>query len=229
MLENTKKKKNMLSRKKVIQYFILIMLIAYGMGIFMYNLAIDIQYVIDIRIIQVVILVLFPLATLLMWLPLFVAGAQIYDMNEEELVILPAYSDRKKWGMILHVVSSDDVSPYLQRIAYKDVDHALFTVDRHAGNWGMSRYSYLLKLYDTKGLLTSMFINPMANGMFMPAGKGGIPLDGYKSRDEISNMLQFLATNGLKIEDPYQIQEALKNHDIEVYDFLESLHIKTRY
>lgn len=229
MLKNMKKKKTLISRKKIIHYMIAILVIAYSMGGWICLASDAFPETLNLRIMQLIFLVLFPLMTFIMWLPLCVAGAQIYDMNDEELVILPPYKDREKWRMILHILCTDDVTPYLKKIAYRDIDHALFTADRHIGNWGMSRYSYLLKLYDDKGLIITVYINPMANGLFMPVGKGGIPLDGFKTRDEICNMMQFLIANGVKIDDPNHILDALKNHDVEVYDYLESLHIKRRY
>lgn len=232
------KKKSVLSRKRIVKSFMFIMAIAYCLGFFMYDMCSDFvsgningyaQPIIDIRLLQLVFLVLFPLVTLIMWLPLFLAGAQVYDLNEEGILMVPVYKDRQKWKMIFHVLASDDVKPYLQQIYFKDVNHILFTVDRHVGLWAMSRYSYVLKVYDAKGLMTTLFINPMENGLLMPSGKGGVPITGYKSRDEIYNMMRFLITNGVKVVDPYHIIDALKNHDVEVYDYLESLNIKVRY
>ena len=146
MLENMKFKRKVLSRKKIITSFLIILILSLCLGGFMYGLADSFEDFADARILQIGFLVLFPLFTVIMWVPLCLGGGQIYDMREDALVIIPAYKDRRKWNMILHVLCNDDVTPFLQEIRYEDIDHAKFTVDRKAGVWGLSRYTYLLKL-----------------------------------------------------------------------------------
>lgn len=229
MSEHTKFKQKVLSRRKIISSFLIILVISLSLGGFMYGLADSFEDFADIRILQIGFLVLFPLFTLLMWMPLCLGGGQIYDMREDALIILPAYKDRQKWNMILHVLCSDDVTPFLKEIRYDAIDHAKFTVDRKAGMWGLSRYSFLLKLYNEKEMFLTLYINPMDNGVLLPSSKGGIVLSGYRSNKDILNMMQLLMASGMRLEDPYHILDAMKRSDIEIYDYLESLQIKRRY
>lgn len=229
MSEQTKFKQKVLSRRKIISSFLIILVIALSLGGFMYGLADSFEDFADIRILQIGFLVLFPLFTLLMWMPLCLGGGQIYDMREDALIILPAYKDRQKWNMILHVLCSDDVTPFLKEIRYDVIDHAKITVDRKAGLWGLSRYSFLLKLYNEKEMFLTLYINPMDNGILLPSSKGGIVLSGYRSNKDILNMMQLLMASGMRLEDPYHILDAMNRSDIEIYDYLESLQIKRRY
>ena len=229
MLENMKFKRKVLSRKKIISSFLVVLVLSLCLGGFMYGLADSFEDFADIRILQIGFLVLFPLFTVIMWVPLCLGGGQIYDMREDALVIIPAYKDRQKWNMILHVLCSDDVTPFLQEIRYEDIDHATFTVDRKAGVWGLSRYTYLLKLYKEKDLFVTLYINPMDNGILLPAGKGGILLTGFRTSEDILNMMQLITAGGIRLEDPHHILDAMKRRDIEIYDYLESLQIKRRY
>ena len=216
MLENMKFKRKVLSRKKIITSFLIILILSLCLGGFMYGLADSFEDFADIRILQIGFLVLFPLFTVIMWVPLCLGGGQIYE-------------DRRKWNMILHVLCNDDVTPFLQEIRYEDIDHAKFTVDRKAGVWGLSRYTYLLKLYNEKELFMTLYINPMDNGILLPAGKGGIVLSGFRTSEDILNMMQLLMAGGIRLEDPHHILDAMKRKDIEIYDYLESLQIKRRY
>ena len=102
-------------------------------------------------------------------------------------------------------------------------------MDRKAGVWGLSRYTYLLKLYKEKDLFVTLYINPMDNGILLPAGKGGILLTGFRTSEDILNMMQLITAGGMRLEDPHYILDAMKRRDIEIYDYLESLQIKRRY
>lgn len=229
MSEKMKFKQKVLSRKRIISSFLVILILALCLGGLMYGLAGRFEGFADIRILQIGFLVLFPLFTIIMWMPLCLGGGQIYDMREDALVIVPAYRDTGKWNMIFHVLCSDDVTPFLQEIRYKDIDYAKFTVDRKAGMWGLSRYSYLLQLYKENGLFMTLYINPMDNGVLLPSGKGGIVLTGFRSSEDILNMMQLIMAGGIRLEDPYHILDAMKRNDIEIYDYLESLQLKKRY
>ena len=229
MLDTAKLKQKALSRKKIIISVLVILALSLGLGSIMYGLADSFEEFADIRILQIVFLVLFPLFTLVLWVPLCLGGGQIYELREDAFVIIPAYKDRKKWNMIIHVFCSDDVTPFLQEIRYADIDYAKFTVDRKAGVWGLSRYSYMLKLYDKKQAFMTLYINPMDNGILLPSSKGGIVLSGFRTNEDILNMMQLLLASGMRLEDPYHILEAMKRKDIEIYDYLESLQIKKRY
>lgn len=128
MLDTAKLKQKALSRKKIIISVLVILALSLGLGSIMYGLADSFEEFADIRILQIVFLVLFPLFTLVLWVPLCLGGGQIYELREDAFVIIPAYKDRKKWNMILHVFCSDDVTPFLQEIRYADIDYAKFTV-----------------------------------------------------------------------------------------------------
>ena len=63
----------------------------------------------------------------------------------------------------------------------------------------------------------------------LPAGKGGILLTGFRTSEDILNMMQLITAGGMRLEDPHHILDAMKRRDIEIYDYLESLQIKRRY
>ena len=86
-----------------------------------------------------------------------------------------------------------------------------------------------MKLYNEKELFMTLYINPMDNGILLPAGKGGIVLSGFRTSEDILNMMQLLMAGGIRLEDPHHILDAMKRKDIEIYDYLESLQIKRRY
>lgn len=75
----------------------------------------------------------------------------------------------------------------------------------------------------------TLYINPMDNGVLLPSGKGGIVLTGFRSSEDILNMMQLIMAGGIRLEDPYHILDAMKRNDIEIYDYLESLQLKKRY
>ena len=90
MSENMKFKRKVLSRKKIISSFLVVLVLSLCLGGFMYGLADSFEDFADIRILQIGFLVLFPLFTVIMWVPLCLGGGQIYDMREDALVIIPA-------------------------------------------------------------------------------------------------------------------------------------------
>ena len=101
-------------------------------------------------------------------------------------------------------------------------------MDRRYAGWGFHNYTYVLTLYlDNRDIV--VVINPMDNGIFIPGGRGGFIFDGLKSREDICNIMKFFEIHQIKIDDPYYMIDALKNPDIVMYDYLESLHIKIRY
>ena len=86
-----------------------------------------------------------------------------------------------------------------------------------------------MKQKNEKELFMTLYINPMDNGILLPAGKGGIVLSGFRTSEDILNMMQLLMAGGIRLEDPHHILDAMKRKDIEIYDYLESLQIKRRY
>ena len=74
MSENMKFKRKVLSRKKIISSFLVVLVLSLCLGGFMYGLADSFEDFADIRILQIGFLVLFPLFTVIMWVPLCLAG-----------------------------------------------------------------------------------------------------------------------------------------------------------
>ena len=91
MLDTAKLKQKALSRKKIIISVLVILALSLGLGSIMYGLADSFEEFADIRILQIVFLVLFPLFTLVLWVPLCLGGGQIYELREDAFVIIPAY------------------------------------------------------------------------------------------------------------------------------------------
>lgn len=76
MLDTAKLKQKALSRKKIIISVLVILALSLGLGSIMYGLADSFEEFADIRILQIVFLVLFPLFTLVLWVPLCLGGGQ---------------------------------------------------------------------------------------------------------------------------------------------------------
>lgn len=165
---------------------------------------------------------------LFLWTPLFVAGNQVYDITKNSIRIMPNYPSLKKWNIIGYILCNNTIEPFIRVINLQDIQSGIFGVERHVGLYGLSRYTFILKLLMDKEELM-IDINPMDNGILLPSGRGGIIWTGFKKREEIMNMISFLNAYGIKIEDPYGILEAFKVQDQEIYDYLETLQIKIKY
>lgn len=173
-------------------------------------------------------ILIFVIMCVFLWTPLFVASAQIYDITQTSIKAIPKMNSMKKWKMIFHILCVNDIEPFLKIIPLSSIQRGKFSVDRHSGVMAYSRYSYMLTLYMEHESIT-LYINPIENGPLMPSGKGGYLFHGCKSREDICNMVQFFEMNHVHVEDPYHIIDALKNPNIVIYDYLESLNIKIRY
>lgn len=165
---------------------------------------------------------------LFVWTPLFVAGSQVYDITKQSIRIIPYFPARKKWKIIGYILCNDTIEPFIRVINLKDIQSGIFSVQRHAGLYGLSRYTFTLKLKMEKEHLM-IYINPIDNGIGIPSGQGGVVLSGYKSKEEICNMISFLRTFEIPIEDPYGIVDAFKVPGLEIYDYLETKQIKIKY
>ena len=173
-------------------------------------------------------MIAFALIVLITWLPMFVASSQVYDITMDSIRIIPAYPWLRKWQVLGYLLCNDTMEPFIRVIPLANISSGTFCVERHVGLYGLSRYTFLLHLVMEKEKLI-ICINPMDNGILLPSGRGGIVLGEFLSREEIFNLLVFLEKNGVRIEDPYQLREALKDESIELYDYLEALNIKVKY
>lgn len=228
MNTNRAKKKKVLNRKSLFVQLLLIVLFGLVFGGVMVRVM-TFDEVAALMTINIPICMLICIALMIfLWLPLFVADRQIYDITEHGIAMLSKKGMMEKWKLIFYILCNDKVEPFLRILAFDDVQSGEFSVERHAGVWGFSRYTYTLTLL-TKGETVTIYINPMDNGPLMPSGKGGFVLSGYKDREEICNVITFLETKGISIGDHYHILDAFKQRDIEIYDYLESLQIKVKY
>lgn len=174
------------------------------------------------------LVIIFVVMVVFLWTPLWMPSGQVYDISDDDIKVIPSYHTLKKWSIILYILTKNDITPFIETIPLSSLTGGNFHVDRHAGSWAYSRYTYILTLHRNDQDI-SLAINPMDNGVLLPAGRGGFVFQGYKSREDICNIIKFFEVHQIPIEDPYYIIEALKNPDIVMYDYLESLHIKTRY
>lgn len=232
MSENSKKRQMILSRKSIVLSTLLIlffgiMMIAMIMAGFQQSEVVK-QAMETYHIDASLIAILYTLMVLLLWLPLSIGTQRVYDMDTTSLTLIPIMNVWHKWNIIFYILCNNNVEPFLRKVSFSDITHARFGVEKKFGAWAFSRYTYVLTLYLKESTVT-LYINPMDNGPLMPSGHGGYVLVGMKTRKEIVNMMQFLSTNGIVIEDPMQIIAALQNPKIELYDFLESLPLKTKY
>ena len=174
------------------------------------------------------LIVIFVCMLVFLWTPLWMPQGQVYDINDNNIKVIPKYHTITRWKIILYVLCKNDISPFIETMPLSSFTGGKFSVDRHAGSWAYSRYTYLLTLYQ-KDHEVKLAINPMDNGVLLPASRGGFVFSGYKSREDICNIMKFFEIHQIKIDDPYYMIDALKNPDIVMYDYLESLHIKIRY
>lgn len=174
------------------------------------------------------LIIIFVCMLVFLWTPLWMPQGQVYDINDDNIKVIPQYHIITRWKIILYVLCKNDISPFIETMPLSSFTGGKFSVDRHAGSWAYSRYTYLLTLYQ-KDHEVKLAINPMDNGVLLPAGRGGFVFSGYKSREDICNIMKFFEIHQIKIDDPYYMIDALKNPDIVMYDYLESLHIKIRY
>lgn len=181
-----------------------------------------------IKLNQSLCMIGFALLILIVWLPMYVAGGQVYDISAEYVRVIPVYKTSKRWQIIGYVLCNNTVEPFLRVIPLSSVDSCIFSVERRCGLYGMSRYTLYLRLEIKEEKLT-IYINPIDNGVLLPSGKGGVAICDFKSREEIRNMVTFFEKNVGHIEDPYQLREMLKHPEIELYDYLEGQNIKMIY
>lgn len=66
-------------------------------------------------------------------------------------------------------------------------------------------------------------MNSMENGFLLPSSTGGLPIFANLHHEDIVNILQYMKTCGVIIEDPYHLLEALKNPDITMYEYMETI------
>ena len=145
------------------------------------------------------------------------------EYHETYLAYLPLYGHFKKLSLVLQILLSKEISDFYERLYWHEIDRVKFTFERKWGTWGYSRYTmqlyFLLKNKDVK-LFT---MNSMENGFLLPSSTGGLPIFANLHHEDIVNILQYMKTCGVIIEDPYHLLEALKNPDITMYEYMETI------
>lgn len=232
MSEVYKKRQMVLSRKSIVLSTLAIMLFGIGfIAVLMSALSqseVVAQAMQTYHIDTSLIMILYTLMVLFLWLPLSIGTQRVYELNHDSLTVIPMMNTWHKWSIIFHILSKDEITPFLRKISFSQIQYARFSVEKKFGAWAFSRYTYVLRLY-LQHEVVNLYINPIDNGVMIPSGRGGYLLAGTKTRQEIANTLHFLMTNGIAIEDPYQILPALENPSIELYDYFETLPLKTKY
>lgn len=175
-----------------------------------------------------IMILLFVVMIIFLCTPLWMPVGQIYDIDENRIKVIPPYSVGMKWKLIMRILCKDDISTFVETIDLSQIYYGEFSVEKRYAGWGYQNYTYLLTLH-LEARDIAIVINPIDNGVFIPGGKGGFIFDGLKSRKEICNIIRFFEVNQVRIEDPYHMIKALENPDIVIYDYLDSLDIKTRY
>lgn len=213
------KKKELITRSYVICSLLGICLLGGAMGTIIYTIMNNYLKIHSVNI--TICIILFIVFCIYLWLPTMIAEDQFSSIDEKGLKILPKYKTREKFKIVMYVLLNNTIVPFLHTIGLEDIKKCIFTFERHWGNWGYSRYNLKLIII-TEHEKRTLFINPMSNGPVYPSGKG-FPFAGIKSNFDILNLLSYLQKAGVQVEDPYNIQEALKNPDIVLYDYLESI------
>lgn len=216
-----KQKKGNVSRGKILASAAVIAVIGLLFGVAMQGLLKDTLGLSKSNI--TICMIVFLMFVECLWLPFAIDSSKCMEYHETYLAYLPPYGHFKKLSLVLQILLSKEISDFYERLYWHEIDRVKFTFERKWGTWGYSRYTmqlyFLLKNKDVK-LFT---MNSMENGFLLPSSTGGLPIFANLHHEDIVNILQYMKTCGVIIEDPYHLLEALKNPDITMYEYMETI------
>ena len=169
-----------------------------------------------------VCMILYTIVCIFLWLPLIVPMLQVMDIDENAVYIMPRYNSMKKLSIAWYALINDNIRPFYRSIPLDSIDHITFTFEARWGSYAYQRFSYVLIFY-VKDEVIRIYIDPLQNGPIMPSGFG-MPFTGTLSRDDIANQIDFYIANHVLVKDPYKLNEALKDSNVVMYDYMVSLH-----
>lgn len=172
-------------------------------------------------------MVIYTLFCLLLWVPLMVPSNQIAEIDEDSISIMPPYKSMKKLKIAWYALINDHVKPFYRVIPLKDIVKLTLTFEAHWGAYAFQRFSYVLK-FDLGNETFKVYLNPMQNGPLMPSGYG-FPMASTFSNEDIINIVSFAIANGVNMQDPYKLIDAMKDENIVMYDYMVSLHKKISF
>lgn len=216
-----KQQKYEVTRGKILLSFIIIAVFGLLFGYAMQSLLKDTLGLSQSNI--TICMLIFILIVEILWLPFALNTSKCMEYHESYLAYLPKYGHFKKLKIIFQLLLSAQIEDFYEKLYWKDVNKVKFTFERKWGTWGYSRYTMQMYFLMKNNEIKMFVINPMENGYMMPSSFGGLPIFSGSSHEDIINVLQYMKTCGVIIEDPYHLQEALKNPNITMYEYMETL------
>lgn len=216
--------KKVMSRKYVVKSLITIILI----GLFISLVILRFIRLTDFPLLYIGNgFILYMLLCIFLYVPLIVPMKQITKVDDQALYILPENSNSKKMRIALDALFKNTVEQYYRQIAFASISKITFTFDAHFGAYAYQRFSYVLIIH-LESESIKIFLNPQQNGILLPSGNG-LPFVGTHAKSEIINLIEHLNKKNCKLEDPYQLLEAMKNEHIVMYDYLLAKHKNVIY
>ncbi|MGX8833255.1 hypothetical protein ACWG0P_03500 [Amedibacillus sp. YH-ame6] len=172
-------------------------------------------------------IILYVIVCIFCWMPLIVPANQIAEMDENTVYIIPQYSTMKKLKIAWYTLINDTMKPFYRSIPIASIDKLTFTFQSQWGAYAYKRFSFELRLQVGEEKIL-VYINPGQNGPIIPSGYG-VPFAGTLTREEIANLIGFFRSAGVQVADPYKLEAAMKDENVVLYDYLDSLNKKIRF
>lgn len=224
-MNRNNKKGSVMSRKYVLSYLVVIVVIGLLFGFVIYqclNMA-NLASLLNLSLCMLVYLIF----CLCFWVPLIVPMQQIMEIREDSIAIILKNKDKKKAKIVWYALINDTIEPYYDTILLKDIEKVTLNFNANMGSYGFHRFSYYL-LIQVKEEKIKVFLNPMQNGFLLPSGYG-MPCHNRFSKEDIVNLMTYFNSNDVIVSDPYHLVEAMKDKNVVMYDYLISLHKKISY
>lgn len=215
-----KKEKRMMSRNYVLLGILTIVVGGFLLGVAMFNVFFQAGLA-NMRNFSICF-VAYTLFCFFCWIPLMVPSNQIAEIDEDCICIMPPYKSMKKLKIAWYALINDHVKPFYRVIPLQDIVKLTLTFEAHWGAYAFQRFSYVLK-FDLGNETFKVYLNPMQNGPLMPSGYG-FPMVSTFSNEDIINIASFAIANGVNVQDPYKLIDAMKDENIVMYDYMVSLH-----
>lgn len=174
-----------------------------------------------------VIGILFSLLCAIVMLPDLFGGEEILLVNDKAFQILPKQKHFEKLRMLVHLLIYNNIDPFLKTIYLQDVKSIELNFTKHFGTYNFNRYTFVLTYTIVDNTKITQNINDMSKGVLLTFPTA--PYPSFLKPNDFLNLLQYFSSNNIPIMDPYHLQEAFKNPNIVLYDYLETLDKKTRY
>lgn len=171
--------------------------------------------------------ILFSILCAIVMMPDLFGGEDILLINEKAFQILPKQNHFEKLGMLIHLVIYNNIDPFLKTIYLEDLENIELNFKKQFGPYNLNRYTFTLTYHTKNDSKITQNINDMSKGVMLTFCTGSYSQ--FFEREDFLNLLQFFASNNIPIIDPYHLQDAFKDPNIVLFDYLETIDKKTIY